>query len=198
MVRFNYVVESYDEAVKYSNQLTSNKVRNSVFKPILLYFRELRGDDVYSPDFGLRNSVDEIRENSSMYNQLVREDSGNVRFFEKGILCEPDSEYPEDSAIIFLLNGDLYLINRNYEDAIYKACDLLGAPLRMSHDDSFISKTKNYITIERKNAIVDNLIKCLEVALGMKEANNPIRFSAKAVDFDLEPYSNQKPDSKKR
>lgn len=198
MIRFNYVVESYDEAVKYSNQLTSNKVKNSVFKPILLYFRELRGDDVYSPDFGLRNSVDEIRESSSMYNQLAREDSGNVRFFENGILCEPDSEYPDDSAMIFLLNGNLYLINRNYEDAIYKACDLLGPPLRMNHDDSFIARTKNYITQERKNAIVDNLVKYLEVALGMEETNDSIRFSAKAVDFDLEPYSNQKSDSKKR
>ena len=190
MVTFNYVVDDYDEAVRNSKNLTANKLRNSIFKPILLYLRELRGDDVYEPDFGLRNSVDDIRENSNMYFQLVNEDSKNVRYFENGMMCEPDSDY-HDTAMIFLLNGSIYLIDQDYEESIYRASELLGKPLRRIFDESIVSKAKNKVVEERKKAIVNNLIKHLETALGMNDEPGVVRFEAKAVDTNLEPYSSK-------
>jgi len=188
MITFNYVTKDYEDAVNCSKRLTSERVQNSVFKPVLLYLRETRGYDVFDPEWGLRDSVDDIHDNSNMYFQLTNENSRNVRYYEQGIICEPDLDHP-DSVLVFLLNGSLYLMDDDYKESIKMAKSLLGAPLVEVSDDSLIARVKNKIVKERKEAIIDNLIKNLDIALGMEKAPGEYRFKARAVDPELRAYA---------
>ena len=77
----------------------------------------------------------------------------------------------------------------DYKESIKMAKSLLGAPLVEVSDDSLIARVKNKIVKERKEAIIDNLIKNLDIALGMEKAPGEYRFKARAVDPELRAYA---------
>ena len=190
MISFKYVTKDYESAVELSSHLNAEKVKNSVFKPLLLYLREIHGDDVTDPYFGINESVDAIRENSNMYFQLTREDSKNVSYYENGIICEPDSDYP-DSVVIFLLNGTIYLIDSNYKQSILEAKKFLGKPLVWYEEDSFVSTIKNKVVNERQTALIEGMIKNVDIALGLEKAPGTVKFEVVAVNPRLDRYSNE-------